>query len=585
MTDNEKVGTPAASVEEILQGWHELKSKVGQLEAEKEALLHDHKELRRLLERVVDHRQKSHSELVLLITGLVSKLQLNDVGVIVSRLVEHNANVSQSLAAFLKGAADAELPQPMILQQLDQTKRNLTAAVKPVVEELIQLDSPFELEMLQSLIAEPELFFSPRMTRANRSFVKGHVPRERIVREFGEGALVYFNDMTTDAKLNPHPKAEEIVVGFKSDFETLLQQGSVLSSEKSQELMALYKRVQGSKSTTDQSRAQKQAFQRLSFIAELLHFYDNPTTETPDAIFAQRLPGLVEQLVLSGPQDKLDEKLIVLAESLIAFIARPDHRQMVINNVGKSGGAAKTLRFVLKLRSEKLPEGDPEMVIPEFAKHLIPPPPDRAPLPESLAAILRLVDPEVQRLTLKAILRSDKIRKDEATTLIRAAGAELGLKEIPEAAKGQEGVSLEIERQIAWANIAALIARRNEASVVAAAIRDRLNARYDAEEIRQSWVTLIEADAISLIRIFCQVPYLANGKTDPIARTVMETYVTRLTHEKYAATYTKVVNSLRNMFAVKPDSPVLLNFMGLVKWVSPEAATKLAMDVGMPVAA
>ena len=56
------------------------------------------------------------------------------------------------------------------------------------------------------------------------------------------------------------------------------------------------------------------------------------------------------------------------------------------------------------------------------------------------------------------------------------------------------------------------------------------------------------------IRIFCQVPYLASGKTDPIARTVIETYVTRLTHEKYAGTYNKVLNSLKNMFAAKPDS-------------------------------
>src|SRR4051794_26032291 len=128
MTDNEKVEPTTASLEEIQQGWHELRSKVGQIEADKAALMEENKSLRRLLERVVEHRQKSHSELVLLVTGLVSKLPLNDVGVIISRLVEHNANVSQSLAAFLKGTADADLPQPMLLQQLDQTKRNLVAA-------------------------------------------------------------------------------------------------------------------------------------------------------------------------------------------------------------------------------------------------------------------------------------------------------------------------------------------------------------------------------------------------------------------------------------------------------------------------
>src|SRR6185503_7670663 len=130
-----------------------------------------------------------------------------------------------------------------------------------------------------------------------------------------------------------------------------------------------------------------------------------------------------------------------------------------------------------------------------------------------------------------------------------------------------------------------LITARTDPSAIAGAIRDRLHAKYDADEIKQSWVTLIEADAISLIRIFCQLPYLPTGKTDPIAQTVMETYVTRLTHEKYATAYTKVLNSLKNLFKTKPDSPTLLNFLALVKWVNPEAAEKLSNDIGMLVAA
>ncbi len=113
-------------------------------------------------------------------------------------------------------------------------------------------------------------------------------------------------------------------------------------------------------------------------------------------------------------------------------------------------------------------------------------------------------------------------------------------------------------------------------------IRDRLHAKYDADEVRQSWITLTEADPMSLIRIFCQLPFRADGKTDPIARTVMETYVTRLTHEKYASTYHKIVTSLRTMFHAKSDSPTLLNFMALVKWASPDAAIRLSADVGLP---
>jgi hypothetical protein len=78
------------------------------------------------------------------------------------------------------------------------------------------------------------------------------------------------------------------------------------------------------------------------------------------------------------------------------------------------------------------------------------------------------------------------------------------------------------------------------------------------------------------------LPFRADGKTDPIARTILETYVSRLMHEKYAGTYHKIVNSLRSIFHAKPDSPTLLNFLALVKWASPDAAPRLCADVGMP---
>jgi hypothetical protein len=116
-------------------------------------------------------------------------------------------------------------------------------------------------------------------------------------------------------------------------------------------------------------------------------------------------------------------------------------------------------------------------------------------------------------------------------------------------------------------------------------MRDRLHAKYEADEIKQSWITLTEADPISLIRVFCQLPYLPDGRTDPVARAVMETYVSRLTHEKYAATYSKVVNSLKNMFRANASSPTLLNFVALVKWVDAAGAQKLSVDVGLPVTA
>src|SRR3974390_2085222 len=98
MMQTENVAAPAASVDDIQKGWHELTLRVEQLEADRRALEQENKTLRTLLERALEHRQKSHSELVLILTSLVSKLPLNEVGVIVSKLVEHNTNVSQVLA-------------------------------------------------------------------------------------------------------------------------------------------------------------------------------------------------------------------------------------------------------------------------------------------------------------------------------------------------------------------------------------------------------------------------------------------------------------------------------------------------------
>ena len=144
---------------------------------------------------------------------------------------------------------------------------------------------------------------------------------------------------------------------------------------------------------------------------------------------------------------------------------------------------------------------------------------------------------------------------------------------------------LKLERQLAWEKIKGLITGRADPTEIAIAIRHRLHARYDADEMKQSWVTLTEADPISLIRVFCQLPYLPDGSTDPVARALMETYVTRLTHEKYLGVYNKVANSLRNMHRANPNSPTLVNFLALVKWVDPAAANKLNMDIGLADAA
>ena len=266
---------------------------------------------------------------------------------------------------------------------------------------------------------------------------------------------------------------------------------------------------------------------------------------------------------------------------MLAFIINPDHRHMVINNLGKVSAVGKTLRYVLALRSEKV--NQPDNVAAEFVKHLVQP--KRIPKPESLAAVLRLLKPEMQRLVAEAIMSSDRLPLEQASALGKAVGGQLGLTGLEPQKKTAEALPPEMERQMAWEKIKELITRRTDPGEIATAYRDRLHAKYDADEMKQSWITLTEADPISLIRVFCHLPYLADGRTDPVARAVMETYVNRLTHEKYAATYNKVVSSLRNMFKANPNSPTLLNFMALVKWLDTSAANKLATDVGMPVMA
>jgi hypothetical protein len=578
--DTENGARPVTSMEEIQQGWRNLASRVDQLEAERSALEQENKSLRTLLEKTIEHRQKSHGELVNLIAGLVSKLPISDVGVVVSRLVEHSTHVNEVCAALANGKIEGNVLQPAILKVLEQTKRNLAAAIKPTVDELIRLDTPLETKMLQSLITQPDSFFSPETIRANRCFVKGQVPRERIVREFGEPALVGFSDLTTDSKLNPRPKPEEIVLGFKNDFEALLQQDSALPADKRKELLALHQKIQRSKASTAEAQAQKNAFLKLSFILELLHYYNHQNTETPEGTFAQRLPAVIEQLVVTNDQDNLDEKLITQAESLLAVVAGPDQRLMIVNNIGKGGRAGRTLKFVLTLRMDKVPELDG--VIATFVKHLLPN--QKAPPLQQVAAVVRLIKSEPQRQVVKAIATSTRIRKEEAEALGLALGRELGLEGIEaELKKPEVTLTPEMERRMAWENIKARLTERASPTDIAAAIRDRLHAKYDADEVKQSWLALTAAEPMALVRIFCLLPYLPDGQTDPMAQAIMESYVSRLTHEKYAETYAKVVHALRNLFKVKPDSPALVNFISLVRWVNAEAAAKLSQDIGLPV--
>jgi len=449
-------------------------------------------------------------------------------------------------------------------------KRDLTAAIKPLVEELISLNSALDPAMLQGVIAQPNSFFTPANVRASRAFVKGQVPREQILKDFGADALIFFKDLTTDPKHNPRPKPEEIMLGFRSDFEQLLQEYPNAAGGKSAGLTGLQKRVRESR----ESRVQKIAFLKLSFILELLYYYNNQNTESPDVVFAQRLPPLVEQLVVTGENDALDEKFIKQSEELLAFILNADYRQAVVNNFGKAGGSPRTLRFVLTFRSGLFTEHDP--VTADFVKHLFGG--QKSPAPGPIAAVLKFLNMEAQKVVVRAILTSERLDREDAERLAKALIKELGLPELPASQMG--GLSGKTQMG-PWDIIKELIVHHATPNEITEAIRKQLHARYDADEVKQSWLVLSESDALSFVRVFCLLPYLPDGQTDPIARAVLESYANRLTHEKYAAAYNKVIQALKNLFRVKADSPALLNFIALVRWVDPGSADKISKDVGM----
>lgn len=578
MADSDNGASPIPSVEEIQKGWQDLNLRVRQLDAELTTVEQENKSLRSLLERIVEHRQKSHAEMVNILTGLVTKLPINDIGVVVSRLVEHNAQVNEVSAALAKGRIEESQLQPVILKALERTKDELVNVLKAAVAELTKLEAPFEAGMLQSLVEKPDNFHSSAYIRANRGFVKGQLPRERVVREFGDEALVFFKDLTTDPKLNPRPKPEEIMLAFQNDFEALLQQNPNAVAAKRNELVALFKKVQQSKGNTETARAQKNAFLRLSFAGELLHYYQNQNTESPDVVFAQRMPPLVEQLVITGDSDVLDEKLIKQAEDLLAYIIKPEHRHAVVNNMGKAGGLPRTLRFVLAFRAQTVTENDP--ATQEFLKHVVSA--GKVPKAEALLPILRLIPQEMKINLIRALAATERLKREDAEKVAKEIAREFGLKDLEARLNAKAIVSPEQERKMAWISIEDLITTRATPNDIAAAIRNRLHAKYDSDEVKQSWLTLTGTDPMSFIRIFCLLPYLPDGKTDLTMRSVLESYIQRLLHEKYAATYAKVLITLKNMFKAKADGPVLVTFIALVKWIDAEAAARIAKDIGMP---
>src|ERR1700744_334815 len=161
MSQTENGSATITSVDEMQKSWHELHIRVQELEAGNVSLEHENKNLRQLMERAVEHRKKSHGELVNLLTTLVSKLPINDVGVVVARLVEHNSHVGDVCSALVNGKNDESILQPAILKALDKTKRELKETIKTMVEELVKSDAPIDRAILQGWAENPESFFTP----------------------------------------------------------------------------------------------------------------------------------------------------------------------------------------------------------------------------------------------------------------------------------------------------------------------------------------------------------------------------------------------------------------------------------------
>jgi len=571
MSEPQDTTIAIVSVDKIQREWQDLKLRVAQLETGNAALELEIKALRQVLERSVEYRKKSHGELITLLTTIVSKLPLNDVGVLVSRLMEHAQHVNEISAALIHGKSD-DMLQPAILKALDKTKSTLRDAIKPLVDELILLKSPFDHAMLLSLVEKPDIFFTPLNIRASRGFVKGQVPRERILKEFSDEALVFFKDRTTDPKLNPRPKQDEIMLSFLPEFEELLKQHPNAAAGKRDELVSLFHRVRDGRN----SRAQKIAFLKLSFILELLHYYENQSTESPNEVFAQRMPPLIEQLVVTNENDPPDENLIKQAEALLALVISPDHRMAVVNNFGKTGGLSRTARFVLTFRALTFNEHDP--VTLDFLKHLLSL--DKTLQTRTFALPLKLLNHDGQKAVLRCLINSGRIRREEAEPIAKAVMQELNLPETEVFPKIEGSTGAGVSGG-GWDNIKLLIASRAAPNDITVAIRNRLHQKYDSDEVKQSWLVLAESDPMTLVRVFCLLPYLPDGQTDPIARPVLESFANRLTHEKYVVIYNKVIGALKNLFKVKADSPALVNFVSIVKWVDPASAEKIARDIGM----
>ncbi len=219
MAQTENDPGPVPSVEEIQKAWRELTLKVGQLDAELTAAQQDNKVLRSLMERMIEHRQRSHSELIThshrprrqiapqrprrhrLAAGRAQRAGRRGF-----RQPCQGENRGRSAAArHPEGAGENQArPRHRLEGPPPGNWRGSTRHSRPA--------SSSRSSSSRTPFSRPPSSAPPAVTSRATS------PRERVVKEFGEEALVFFKDLTTDVEIQSAPQAGRNRAGLQKRF-------------------------------------------------------------------------------------------------------------------------------------------------------------------------------------------------------------------------------------------------------------------------------------------------------------------------------------------------------------------------------
>jgi len=213
------------------------------------------------------------------------------------------------------------MPQPTVLKnRTNQTRFSLPPS-SLAVEELIRLETPLEKRDLQSLVEQPDAFFFRRESSAPTMLRQRANPPRRVGAGIWRQALVFFNDMSTDAKAEPNPSRGDRLI-FKMI--------SRRCSNKIPRSCPITRATDGVVSACQQSKAQPSMPARKSSrspdspsSSNCSISYQNQSTEAPTCCLRNGCPRWSSNWFLGSGQDTLDEKLIGEAERAAGFCREP----------------------------------------------------------------------------------------------------------------------------------------------------------------------------------------------------------------------------------------------------------------------